>query len=153
HLVRRRHLELSRDDVPGDGELVLRLGREHETSSRTSTQTILAHQSGDALAGNAVTSSTQVGMDPGAAVAMTASLERSADVGQENVVAHRLPRRGALEPGVVSRGRDAEHPAHERHREQVGVGGEYGVLHDWLFAKYAAVFFRKSRSCSTTRSS
>jgi hypothetical protein len=40
----------------------------------------------------------------------------------------------------AARGRDLEDPAHERDGEEADLGDDRGVLHDWLFAKYAAVF-------------
>jgi hypothetical protein len=43
---------------------VPRLGREHETSTATGAQPILAHQPGNALAPDAMTTGTQLGMDP-----------------------------------------------------------------------------------------
>src|SRR5258705_7811770 len=101
NLVRRRHLELARDDVPGDGILVPRLGGEHEASSLASTQTVLSHQPGDTLAGDAMTSGMQVGMHPRTTAATTARLERGANVYQKNAVAHRLLRRRALDPRVI----------------------------------------------------
>src|ERR1700733_5669317 len=153
HLVWRRHLEVPRDHVPRDGKLVPRLGRVHETSSVTSTQTVVTHQSGDALPRDTMTGSLQVGVDPRAAVAATARLEGGADMDQKNAIAYRLLRRSIREPRVVSRWRNAELAAHECHRELADVGDDSGVLHDWVFAKYAAHFFAKARSCSTRGSS
>src|SRR5882762_9076654 len=86
-LVGGRSLEVSRDHIPRDGELVPRLRRAHETSSMSSTQTILTHQPSDALAPHTMTRSAQVGMDPWTAIAATARLERGPNVDQKNGVA------------------------------------------------------------------
>ncbi len=43
---------------------------------------------------------------------------------------------------------NSQQPAHQRQREVVTVNADAGVLHSFSFAKYAAAFFRKSRSCS-----
>src|SRR5215510_5965900 len=153
HLVRRRHLELACDDVPGNGEPVFRLGREHEASSRTSAQTVLTHQPGDALARDSMTSGAELGVNPRAAVATPACLEGGANTGQESGVASRPLRRWTRLPRVVPRRCDAELATHERHRELADVGRDGGVLHGLSFAKYAAHFFAKSRSWERTRTS
>src|SRR5258706_6180035 len=50
--------------------------------------------------------------------------------------------------GIETGATNLQHPAHQHHRKFLTMNSNAGVLHDRSFAKYAAAFFRKSRSCS-----
>jgi hypothetical protein len=152
-LVRRRHLELALDQIRCDGVRVPRLRRGDEAAPRARVQTGLAHQARHALPTDAMPGSAQLGMDTRAAVATAAGREGGTDVGREGFVPTCAVRHRALSPGVVARRGDAERTAHERDGVDAHVGRNRRVHHDWFLAKYAAVFFRKSRSCSAVRSS
>src|SRR5882724_11809007 len=153
HLVRCGDLELPRDDVRRERLAVLRQCCVAKSPTRTRAKPGLAHQPSDPLATYAVPLSSQLGVNARAAVALLARLERRTHVRLEHVVLLHPSRRGTPEPGVVARRRDSEHPTHERDRVRAHVRSDGRVHHDWFLAKYAAVFFRKSRSCSTVRSS
>ena len=56
-----------------------------------------------------------------------------------------------LHPSIETTGVNAEHSAHHSGLEAILIGCNEGVLHFVFFAKYAAAFFRISRS-SVTRS-
>src|SRR5204862_5284422 len=54
----------------------------------------------------------------------------------------------AIQGGVITRGRDAEHVAHDSHGERVAMLADPDVFHSDSFAKYAVAFFNISRSSS-----
>src|SRR5690606_29797310 len=58
----------------------------------------------------------------------------------------------AFSRGIEAGTADTQHPAHHPDGKQAGVGFDARVLHSDSCAKYAAAFFRKSRSCFTCSS-
>ncbi len=60
---------------------------------------------------------------------------------------------GRAQPGVIARPVDPQYPAHRTHPEFPTVGLHEGVLCPYPLAKYAAAFFRMSRSSVTRRNS
>src|SRR4029453_7361060 len=59
------------------------------------------------------------------------------------------PRTGRSSLGGIETGAtNFQHPAHQHHWKFLTMNSNAGVLHVHSFAKYAAAFFRKSRSCS-----
>src|SRR4030095_6650959 len=72
---------------------------------------------------------------------------------QELPVRRRPLARRPVPPLVVAAARYAQHGAQARHLEQPAMATDEGVLHGSSRAKYAAAFFRMSRSSVTFASS
>src|SRR5687768_920133 len=87
------------------------------------------------------------------AVALLAGSVNCANLQEQPVSLARPFARGPplrrVEPGSA----DAQHPTHQVYSELAPVLRDAGVLHSDWFAKYAAAFFKKSRSWVTRSSS
>src|SRR5579863_3706528 len=77
----------------------------------------------------------------------------SADALQKLAVLHRPAALRPVAPLVIAAARHAEHGAHPCHLEEPHMPANEGVLHGSSRAKYAAAFFRMSRSSVTFASS
>lgn len=114
------------------------------------------HQSFDPMqpAGDAF--SQQIVPHPPGAIGPIAVDEARAHLGAELFVASAAPTARLPEPGIEAAPRDTERPAHPFDRSDSSVLRDKGELHLLSFAKWAAAFFRMSRSalslCTSRRS-
>src|SRR2546421_700830 len=130
---------------------VSRLGA--PAARRTCAQTSFPHQAGNAMTTANQTRRSHFAMHPGTAVGLPAGLmNRPNDRAQNFIVlgaAAWHPALRRIEAGPTN----SQHATHQPHRELLPVTSDAGVLHHRSFAKYAAAFFKKSRSWVTSSSS
>src|SRR5216683_2348356 len=122
-----------------------------EATGRARTQSCHAHQPRHPLAPGALAALAQLDMDPGAAVAAaTLAINRRNFEPQPLIFLAMLGGR-PFTPGVVSRARDFEYPAHQRHRIAGLLPCDKSESHSLSLAKKAVAFFRISRSSRSRR--
>src|SRR5690625_4259253 len=111
------------------------------------------HEALDSLPAAADALGGKLGVYARATVRFLAHAVSSAYVNEESLVFPGSPTGLPLAPGVVARATYAESATHERERVLASVLLDACVLHRDSLAKYAAAFFRKSRSCLTSSNS
>src|SRR5690625_1570747 len=111
------------------------------------------HEALDSLPAAADALGGKLGVYARATVRFLAHAVSSAYVNEESLVFPGSPAGLPLAPGVVARAAYAESATHERERVLASVLLDACVLHRDSLAKYAAAFFRKSRSCLTSSNS
>src|SRR5437762_949210 len=140
--------------VTGHAVAMPRVGRRRAPAARCSRpQTSFPHQAGDPVATANHTRRAYFAMHPRTAIGLAAGLmNRPNDRPQGFIVLGSFawsPARRRIEAGPTN----SQHSTHQGHRELLPVAAHAGVLHDGSFAKYAAAFFKKSRSWVTSSSS
>ena len=93
----------------------------------------------------------QIQEDPRAAVGRTAVPIGLFDQDQQASIFDGPIGKWLLQPGVVAASMDPQNPAEHHHPMSMPVGVNEGVLYSGSFAKYAAAFFKMSRSSSARR--
>src|SRR5690606_12225737 len=116
-------------------------------------QAFATHQPGHPVLAAALAQITQVAGNLAVAVHAPALHPGLLDQAQYAPIVLGPCRQRRPTPGVVAAGVHAQHPAHAAHPELPFVVAHEGVLHPDCLAKYAAAFFRMSRSSVTRRSS
>jgi len=101
----------------------------------------------------AFTRLTQITEDPGAAVGATTANIKLTDQFKQSLVFKLTIRHRLVQPRIETAGMQSEDFAHHPNRKLLAVFVDEGVLHSGLLAKYAAAFFRMSRSVVTRLSS
>src|SRR4030095_3276839 len=112
------------------------------------TQTGGAHQPRDPISAQPLTLIAQFPMNARTAVSGATSLINGVDARPQTLITMRSLTRWPTLRRIVARATNLQHTTHQRHRKLITMGMNAGVLHGRSFAKYAAAFFRKSRSCS-----
>src|SRR5688572_17092719 len=109
----------------------------------------LVAQSEDAMlaAGNAPFVERAPSLDP--TIDLPVIQVHAPDVDQQLLISHATGAGRPMEPGVKPAARDRQLPAQLRHRELAAMRTDEAVLHEDSFAKYAAAFFKISRSSVT----
>src|SRR5262245_19794255 len=116
-------------------------------------QARFAHQPSDSIPAAGSPRSPQFAVDTRTAVSSpTGFMNGSNDHAQTLVFFGSRTGRSFL-GGIEAGATNFQRPAHQHHGKFVTMNSNAGVLHDRSFAKYAAAFFRKSRSCCSCSTS
>ncbi len=136
--------EILAKQIGGDRQSMVGVGRHFVLPASFSAQPHGTHQRLDAIqTAGVVKALAQHALDSGRTVTAPMAIKYRADLCAQAIPLLRPARRRTASPGVESRLRHAEHPAH--HRQRIGghqFGQHEGVLHRLSRAKYAAAFFR-----------
>ena len=100
HLVGCLRVEVAVEQVGGDGMLVTRVGRVHETAFLPGHQAVFPHQPLDALLADADAAGTELAVNARAAIGAAPAHQGRPDLQQEPGVRRGLERRGPVDPRV-----------------------------------------------------
>src|SRR5699024_9860322 len=117
------------------------------------SQAFATHQPRNPVLAAALAEIAQVPRDLAVAVHAATLQPRLLDQAQHASIVPGPCRQWLTTPCVVAAGVHAQQAAHAAHPELLLMVSHEGVLHPDCFAKYAAAFFRMSRSSVTRRSS
>src|SRR5262249_9410415 len=143
--------ELPGQDGGGNGKRRPRLRRHPEPPPAPRRQPAVPHQARHALATRAAAGGRQLGVNPGAAVALSALGMDRHDLEAQPVVRPDPGRRRARLPRVEPRTRHLERAAQQPYRKGGLLRGDEREPHGFSFAKKAVAFFRMSRSILSVR--
>src|SRR5450631_990671 len=152
--VGRRRLEVALEQVCRDGT-----SRAHALVHRTAllaSQCLDArtsHQASDAVLSDALTRFVQVAPDPGTAVTAATQKMKRANAHRQSFVLDRACAGLVCVPLMEPGSRHIEQPAHPAYRPNRSMSRNEAVPHLDSFAKYAAAFFRMSRSIRASANS
>src|SRR5918911_1888558 len=148
----RRHAEAPLQKVTRHRMSMFRVGcLRSPTPLHARPQSRLLHQPHNALSSAVPATCTHLSMNPRTTVSLPAALIESGNQRPQNLVFTGSgtwhSSLGRIEAGSTN----LQDSTHRGQRKLVSMQPDAGVLHDFSFAKYAAAFFKKSRS-SVTRS-
>src|SRR5690606_23499806 len=121
--------------------------------TRLRAQTVLAHEPRHTVPATVLTQIPQIMGNLAITINMAAILPALTDEPHEPSILKRTSAVRRTAPGVVATGVNPEHRTHASYRENGDMIANEGVPHWDCFAKYAAAFFKMSRSSVTRRSS
>ena len=107
---------------------------------------VLSHDASHALSPHSLPRLAKIEKDSRAPVDPTTGRVRFADQAQQPFVLNRPIREGLVHPRVEPASNDSQDPAQRPDWESIPIGMDEGVLYSASLAKYAAAFFRMSRS-------
>src|SRR5690606_18952087 len=148
-----RHVERSVQGVLSHRQAMRGLGRRTPFADALGSNLRSAHQLGNSVLAYAQTLCAQLPRDPRASIAATRAPVRFANLIEQPTIGSCAGALRPIQPGVVARGRNLDHRAHQLHCKAASVVLDGSVLHLCSFAKNAAARFKKSRSCVTRASS
>src|SRR5215469_14151687 len=145
------HSKASRQQITLDCHSVSGVGGTTEAPTFPCAQTGRPHQTRYALARGALAALAQLRMYSRTAIAAAALCMDRGYLERQGLILKRAWRRRPLAPGIVSRARDLQHPAHQRHRITGLLRCDKSESHSLSLAKKAVAFFRISRSSRSRR--
>ena len=110
------------------------------------SDSVSSHDASHSLSADLFPRFTKVQEYAGAAVDSAAGHVRLTDQLEQPLVFDRTIRKRLVDPGIEATPSDLQDPAHPPDREPIPLRMNEGVLYSDSLAKYAAAFFRMSRS-------
>jgi hypothetical protein len=107
---------------------------------------MIPHDPGNSIAADLLARFTQVEDDSRTSVDPTARRIRLLDEFEQSFVFNRSIRQWPMDQRVEAASGDSKDPTPRLHREAIALSMDEGVLYSVSLAKYAAAFFRISRS-------
>src|SRR6185369_11680156 len=148
------NLEAALQYITGHGLTMVRIsGLGSPTQSRARAQARFTHQAGDPLAPATPATGTHFAMNARTAIGSFAVLMNGGNQGPQYYILPRSNTRLSSLSGIETRATNLQYATHRSQRKLMAIQSNAGVLHDFSFAKYAAAFFKKSRSSVTRTSS
>src|ERR1044072_949833 len=120
---------------------------------RAGAQPRCTHQASDALSTAAPATGAYLAMDAWCAVGFSTALINGANNGAQDLIFPCSRTAGSPFRRIEAGATNLQCSTHREHRKLLPVQADAGVLHGFSFAKYAAAFFRKSRSSVTRANS
>src|SRR5579863_5275777 len=144
--VGRAHGETPREQIALYRHSVVGVGSAAKAPAHTRAQPRRPHQPRHSLARDPLSPSAQLRMHPRTAVTTAALGVNRRPLQRQALVLASMRRRRPLAPGVVTRARNVQHPAHQCHRVAGLLRRDKREPHWFSLAKKAVAFFRISRS-------